>query len=119
MWPVGQIVWVSSKLTSGDLAARPFSRIGQLPSSDLTAKSPNSYIFTGFWWLAVHGLAVPTVFFIGSLASMQFISTIRPLEQQIRVRPRLKSTIWAASKLRNVPAKQIWGAAKPRIHDFP
>jgi photosystem II cytochrome b559 subunit beta len=29
-------------------------------------------IFT-FRWLAVHALAVPTVFFIGSITSMQFI----------------------------------------------
>jgi photosystem II cytochrome b559 subunit beta len=29
-------------------------------------------IFT-FRWLAVHALAVPTVFFIGSISAMQFI----------------------------------------------
>ena len=29
-------------------------------------------IFT-FRWLAVHALAVPTVFFLGSITSMQFI----------------------------------------------
>ena len=28
-------------------------------------------IFT-FRWLAIHGLAVPTVFFLGSIVSMQF-----------------------------------------------
>ena len=29
-------------------------------------------IFT-FRWLAIHGLAVPTVFFLGAIVSMQFI----------------------------------------------
>ena len=29
-------------------------------------------IFT-FRWLAIHGLAVPTVFFLGSITAMQFI----------------------------------------------
>jgi len=29
-------------------------------------------IFT-FRWLAIHGLAVPTVFFIGAITAMQFI----------------------------------------------
>ena len=29
-------------------------------------------IFT-FRWLAIHGLAVPTVFFLGAITSMQFI----------------------------------------------
>jgi photosystem II cytochrome b559 subunit beta len=29
-------------------------------------------IFT-FRWLAIHALAVPTVFFLGSIVSMQFI----------------------------------------------
>jgi photosystem II cytochrome b559 subunit beta len=29
-------------------------------------------IFT-FRWLAIHGLAVPTIFFLGSITAMQFI----------------------------------------------
>ena len=30
-------------------------------------------IFT-FRWLAIHGLAVPTIFFLGAITAMQFIS---------------------------------------------
>jgi photosystem II cytochrome b559 subunit beta len=32
-------------------------------------------IFT-FRWLAVHALAVPTIFFIGSITAMQFIQRL-------------------------------------------
>lgn len=38
----------------------------------VTNKSFNYPIFT-FRWLAVHALAIPTVFFIGSISAMQFI----------------------------------------------
>nr|YP_009106992.1 photosystem II cytochrome b559 beta subunit [Sapindus mukorossi]AIT96738.1 photosystem II cytochrome b559 beta subunit [Sapindus mukorossi] len=34
-------------------------------------------------WLAVHGLAVPTVFFLGSISAMQFI---QPTINLIRIR---------------------------------
>ncbi len=34
---------------------------------------PVSYPIFTVRWLAVHTLAVPTVFFIGAIASMQFI----------------------------------------------
>jgi photosystem II cytochrome b559 subunit beta len=37
-----------------------------------TNKAITYPIFT-FRWLAVHGLAIPTVFFIGSISAMQFI----------------------------------------------
>jgi photosystem II cytochrome b559 subunit beta len=43
-----------------------------------TRKNKNSYqalaypIFT-FRWLAIHALAVPTVFFLGAIAAMQFV----------------------------------------------
>lgn len=36
-------------------------------------KKPIVYPIFTFRWLAVHALAVPTVFFIGSITSMQFI----------------------------------------------
>ncbi len=35
---------------------------------------PIQYPVFTFRWLAVHGLGVPTVFFIGAIAAMQFIS---------------------------------------------
>ena len=34
---------------------------------------PVAYPIFTFRWLAVHGLAVPTVFFIGAITSMLFI----------------------------------------------
>ena len=34
---------------------------------------PVAYPIFTFRWLAVHGLAVPTVFFLGAITSMQFI----------------------------------------------
>jgi photosystem II cytochrome b559 subunit beta len=37
------------------------------------APQPVSYPIFTFRWLAVHGLAVPTVFFLGAIAAMQFI----------------------------------------------
>nr|YP_009258418.1 cytochrome b559 beta subunit of photosystem II [Spirogyra maxima]ANI25296.1 cytochrome b559 beta subunit of photosystem II [Spirogyra maxima] len=32
-----------------------------------------NYVIFTVRWLAVHGLAVPTVFFLGSISAMQFI----------------------------------------------
>nr|YP_009532780.1 photosystem II cytochrome b559 beta subunit [Pedobesia claviformis]AYC65333.1 photosystem II cytochrome b559 beta subunit [Pedobesia claviformis] len=39
------------------------------------ASKKSSYVYPIFTvrWLAVHGLAVPTIFFIGSITAMQFI----------------------------------------------
>ena len=41
--------------------------------NNLKAKKSIVYPIFTFRWLAVHALAVPTVFFIGSITSMQFI----------------------------------------------
>nr|YP_009240515.1 cytochrome b559 b subunit [Lotharella vacuolata]BAU62649.1 cytochrome b559 b subunit [Lotharella vacuolata] len=40
---------------------------------NLKTKRPIVYPIFTFRWLAVHALAVPTVFFIGSITAMQFI----------------------------------------------
>nr|YP_010337351.1 cytochrome b559 subunit beta [Pulvinaster venetus]UNJ16936.1 cytochrome b559 subunit beta [Pulvinaster venetus] len=32
-----------------------------------------SYPIFTFRWLAIHGIAIPTVFFLGAITSMQFI----------------------------------------------
>merc|ERR1719293_183261 len=37
------------------------------------ARTPVAYPIFTFRWLAVHMLAVPTVFFLGAISSMQFI----------------------------------------------
>ena len=42
-------------------------------NNNLKTKKPIVYPIFTFRWLAVHALAVPTVFFIGSITSMQFI----------------------------------------------
>ena len=34
---------------------------------------PVAYPIFTFRWLAVHGLAIPTVFFLGGITAMQFI----------------------------------------------
>ncbi|PSO66577.1 MAG: cytochrome b559 subunit beta [Cyanobacteria bacterium QH_8_48_120] len=42
----------------------------------MTSKNPNqqvSYPIFTIRWVAVHTLAVPTVFFLGAIAAMQFI----------------------------------------------
>nr|YP_009370307.1 cytochrome b559 subunit beta [Bulboplastis apyrenoidosa]ARO90796.1 cytochrome b559 subunit beta [Bulboplastis apyrenoidosa] len=36
-------------------------------------KQPISYPIFTFRWLAVHGLGIPTIFFLGAITSMQFI----------------------------------------------
>jgi photosystem II cytochrome b559 subunit beta len=33
----------------------------------------NIYPIFTFRWLAIHGLAVPTIFFLGAITAMQFI----------------------------------------------
>jgi photosystem II cytochrome b559 subunit beta len=38
-----------------------------------TKKSATTYPIFTVRWLAVHALAVPTVFFLGSITAMQFI----------------------------------------------
>ena len=47
--------------------------IGNKTSNSIKSKKPVVYPIFTFRWLAVHALAVPTVFFIGSITSMQFI----------------------------------------------
>jgi photosystem II cytochrome b559 subunit beta len=42
----------------------------------MTSNNPNqpvSYPIFTVRWLAVHTLAIPTIFFLGSIAAMQFI----------------------------------------------
>jgi photosystem II cytochrome b559 subunit beta len=39
----------------------------------MTTNKQLTYPIFTFRWLAVHGLAVPTVFFIGAISAMQFI----------------------------------------------
>jgi len=39
----------------------------------MTSKNFKSYPIFTVRWLAVHALAVPTVFFLGSITAMQFI----------------------------------------------
>ena len=39
----------------------------------MSAKKTYIYPIFTFRWLAVHALAVPTIFFIGSITAMQFI----------------------------------------------
>ena len=47
------------------------SIIYRLPS--MAAKKSSTYPIFTVRWLAVHALAVPTVFFLGSITAMQFI----------------------------------------------
>jgi len=37
------------------------------------AKTPVAYPIFTFRWLAIHAIAVPTVFFLGAISAMQFI----------------------------------------------
>nr|YP_009512095.1 photosystem II cytochrome b559 alpha subunit [Euglena hiemalis]AXI98024.1 photosystem II cytochrome b559 alpha subunit [Euglena hiemalis] len=39
----------------------------------MTTNKVTTYPIFTFRWLAVHALAVPTVFFLGSISAMQFI----------------------------------------------
>ena len=38
-----------------------------------SSNQPISYPIFTFRWLAINGLAIPTVFFLGAITSMQFI----------------------------------------------
>jgi len=40
---------------------------------NMTTNKTFTYPIFTFRWLAVHALAVPTVFFLGSISAMQFI----------------------------------------------
>ena len=42
-------------------------------SNIIRNKKPVVYPIFTFRWLAIHGLAVPTVFFLGAITAMQFI----------------------------------------------
>jgi cytochrome b559 beta subunit len=42
----------------------------------MSAKKTYTYPIFTFRWLAVHALAVPTIFFIGSITAMQFIQRL-------------------------------------------
>nr|AYC64785.1 photosystem II cytochrome b559 beta subunit [Boodleopsis sp. FL1161] len=39
----------------------------------MVKKKPTNYPIFTVRWLAVHGLAVPTIFFLGAITAMQFI----------------------------------------------
>jgi len=43
----------------------------------MSVKKTYTYPIFTFRWLAVHALAVPTIFFIGSITAMQFIQRLR------------------------------------------
>merc|ERR1719277_909531 len=65
----------------GYAAAGAYSRAGNKPTARAAeqkqqvaaARTPVAYPIFTFRWLAVHALAVPTVFFLGAISSMQFI----------------------------------------------
>ena len=58
-------------------AAAAVSRVARKaenkPQVAAAARTPVAYPIFTFRWLAVHALAVPTVFFLGAISSMQFI----------------------------------------------
>jgi len=59
---------------SNIFVVRPFEIYSTFTS--MTNQSPNQPIVYPIFtvrWLAVHTLAVPTIFFIGAIAAMQFI----------------------------------------------
>jgi len=43
----------------------------------MSTKKTYTYPIFTFRWLAVHALAVPTVFFIGSISAIQFVQRLR------------------------------------------
>lgn len=45
----------------------------RIASSIMAAKKSSTYPIFTVRWLAVHALAVPTVFFLGAITAMQFI----------------------------------------------
>eukprot|EP00933_Yihiella_yeosuensis_P013424 TRINITY_DN1244_c0_g1_i4.p1 TRINITY_DN1244_c0_g1~~TRINITY_DN1244_c0_g1_i4.p1 ORF type:complete len:130 (-),score=28.29 TRINITY_DN1244_c0_g1_i4:130-519(-) len=58
----------------GVAAAGAYSKTARRAEKPLaTARTPIAYPIFTFRWLAVHALAVPTVFFLGAISSMQFI----------------------------------------------
>jgi len=42
----------------------------------MSAKNTYTYPIFTFRWLAVHALAVPTIFFIGSISAIQFVQRL-------------------------------------------
>ncbi|MCP9772288.1 cytochrome b559 subunit beta [Synechococcus sp. Tobar12-5m-g] len=42
-------------------------------SQSPTATTPRNYPIFTVRWLSVHALGIPTVFFLGALAAMQFV----------------------------------------------
>jgi photosystem II cytochrome b559 subunit beta len=42
----------------------------------MSAKKTYTYPIFTFRWLAVHALAVPTIFFIGSITAIQFVQRL-------------------------------------------
>jgi photosystem II cytochrome b559 subunit beta len=67
MSDVGRVpLWMVA--TVGGLAA-----LGLLKVSMINTNQPVAYPIFTFRWLTIHALAVPTVFFLGAITSMQFI----------------------------------------------
>ncbi|MGB5133746.1 MAG: cytochrome b559 subunit beta [Prochlorococcaceae cyanobacterium] len=44
-----------------------------MTQSSATSTTPRNYPIFTVRWLSVHALGIPTVFFLGALAAMQFI----------------------------------------------
>merc|ERR1712008_55201 len=49
------------------------SRIVMAAQKAQPARTPVAYPIFTFRWLAIHAIAVPTVFFLGAISAMQFI----------------------------------------------
>ena len=77
--PESSSTWSSCVLAGMGLgyAAAAVSRVARKaeskPQVAAAARTPVAYPIFTFRWLAVHALAVPTVFFLGAISSMQFI----------------------------------------------
>mmetsp|Transcript_163950 Transcript_163950/g.525819 ORF Transcript_163950/g.525819 Transcript_163950/m.525819 type:complete len:127 (-) Transcript_163950:140-520(-) len=79
--PEAETPWSASVLAGLGLgyAAAAMSRAGRVARAAegkpqvAAARTPVAYPIFTFRWLAVHALAVPTVFFLGAISSMQFI----------------------------------------------
>merc|ERR1712118_359168 len=54
-------------------AAGAYSKTARQAQKATAPRTPVAYPIFTFRWLAVHVLAVPTVFFLGAISSMQFI----------------------------------------------
>jgi len=63
------IKWGSGRFLPLDWSVAFFDAIDTF----MTTKQPTTYPIFTVRWLAVHALAVPTVFFLGSITAMQFI----------------------------------------------